>query len=102
MGSFEWRSAQQQTNYYVRLRAEFNFARQPPPARLQNNQSRSGKPAASCGAGTLMPAIMYLPMRNGLSNSFPDHLGDRSQRLHAIEILRTRGGKSRSGRHLRP
>jgi hypothetical protein len=34
-----------------------------------------------------MPGIMYLQMRNGLANSFPDHLSDRPDRRHALQIL---------------
>jgi hypothetical protein len=48
---------------------------------------RPEKSAASRSAGTLMPGIMYLQMRNGLANSFPDHLSDRPDRRRALQIL---------------
>jgi hypothetical protein len=38
--------------------------------RLQKIESRPEK-TASPSAGTLMPGIMYLQMRNGLANGFP-------------------------------
>jgi hypothetical protein len=48
---------------------------------------RPEKSAASRSAGTLMPGIMYLQMRNGLANSFPDRLSDRPDRRRALQIL---------------
>lgn len=67
--------------------AEFDFARRPSTARLQKIELRPEKSAASRSAGTLMPGIMYLQMRNGLANSFPDHLSDRPDRRRALQIL---------------
>src|SRR5947209_1852634 len=39
---------------------------------------------------------MYLQMRSGLANSFPDHPGDRSDRWRALQILGPEAEKSRS------
>jgi hypothetical protein len=74
-------------NFFDFSGAEFDFARRPPTARLQKIELRPEKSAASQSAGTLMPGIMYLQMRNGLANSFPDHLSDRPDRRPALQIL---------------
>src|ERR1700730_13852726 len=79
---------------FVTRRVEFDFARQPSTARLQKIESRPEKPAASRNAGTLMPGIMYLQMRNGLANSFPDHFSDRPNRRRALQVLGPRGPKN--------
>jgi hypothetical protein len=71
---------------FVTRRAEFDFARQPSTARLQKIESQPEKSATSRSAGTLMPGIMYLQMRNGLANSFPDHLSDRPDRRRALQV----------------